>query len=73
MQKQTIELSDFTFWFSGPGQYKVTYTSPETEQTWTTITANMPLIDLTKDVEKPATCDLELLKRLCQRDPFWFA
>ena len=64
--KNTIELSDFNFKLSGYGHYKVTYTSPVTGKTWTTITSNMPLIDVTKNADYPKKCNLNNLKRICK-------
>lgn len=62
--KTTISLSDFRFEFAGHGHYKVTYTSPLTSKSWTATTNNMPLIDATKNAEKPTRKDLEALKYL---------
>lgn len=73
MKPIPIELSDFKFYFDVHGKYKVIYTDPMTEARHETITGNMPLIDLTKNAEKPKEIDLEMLKRLCKRDRFWFA
>lgn len=59
-------LSDFTFAPSNYGHYKVTYTSPVTSKSWTTVTNDMPLIDATKNADEPKIIDLERLKRLCK-------
>jgi hypothetical protein len=64
--KTKINISDFSFLPAGFGHYKVTYTSPTTGRQWTTVTANMPLIDATKNAEEPKRCDLEQLKRICK-------
>ena len=61
-----IQLSDFDFMPSGHGHYKVTFTSPLTGKKWSTITANMPLIDLTKNAESPKQKDLKELKSICK-------
>ena len=62
--KTKTKLSDFTFLPSGYGHYEVTYTSPVTFKSWTTITNNMPLIDATKNAENPTQKDLNRLKRI---------
>jgi hypothetical protein len=59
-----VSLSDFRFTLSGYGHYKVTYTSPVTGKTWTAITDNMHLIDLTKNSDNPKRKDLEALRYL---------
>lgn len=64
--KTKINISDFSFLPAGYGHYYVTYTSPTTGRQWTTVTANMPLIDATKNAEEPKRCDLEQLKRICK-------
>ena len=64
--KTKISITDFSFISSGYGHYKVTYTSPNTFKTWTTVTNNMPLIDATKNAEEPKIKDLERLKRVCK-------
>lgn len=62
-----ISLSDFSFMPSGYGHYKVTYTSPVTQKTWTTITNNMKIIDLTKNCDSdPLKKDLDDLKYICK-------
>jgi len=55
--------SDFTFTPSGCGHYKVTYTSPITGKVWSTVTNDMPLIDLTKNADEPKQVNLNRLKR----------
>jgi hypothetical protein len=60
------QLSDFTFRPSGRGHYKVTYASPITGKKWTTTTNNMPLIDATKNAERPKRKDLNYLKNICK-------
>lgn len=64
--KTKISISDFSFSPSGYGHYKVTYTSPVTGKTWSTVTNNMPLIDSTKNSDEPKKCDLESLKFACK-------
>ena len=66
MKTNRISLSDFSFSFSGYGHYRVTYKSPITGKTWSTVTNNMPLIDATKNAAEPKRCDLELLKYLAK-------
>lgn len=57
-----ISISDFSFIPSGYGHYKVTYTSPKTNKTWTKVINDMTLIDCTKNSENPLVKDLEMLK-----------
>jgi hypothetical protein len=65
--KNKIRLNDFTFRFNGYGHYEVTYTSPVTYNKYTTITNNMPLIDLTKgNWDSVRIKDLNELKKLCK-------
>lgn len=64
--KNCIQLSDFTFQFSGYGHYKVTYTSPKTNKQWTKTTSDMPLIDATKNADNPKKVDLNKLKNICK-------
>lgn len=66
MKTNQISISDFSFSFAGYGHYKVTYTSPVTGKKWSTITNNMPLIDATKNSEKPKKVDLIRLKNTCK-------
>ena len=66
MKAPKISISDFSFSFSGYGHYRVTYTSPITGKSWSTVTNNMPLIDATKNAESPKIKDLNDLKRLCK-------
>lgn len=67
MKAKKISISDFSFMPSGYGHYKVTYTSPVTGKSWTTVTSDMPLIDATKNADEPKRCDLERLKRFVKR------
>nr|DAR80505.1 MAG TPA: hypothetical protein [Caudoviricetes sp.] len=67
MKAKKISISDFSFMPSGYGHYKVTYTSPVTGKSWTTVTSDMPLIDATKNADEPKRCDLERLKRVVKR------
>ena len=62
--KTKTNISDFSFRFAGYGHYQVTYTSPVTGKSWTTVTSNMPLIDATKNADDPKQCDLNELKRI---------
>ena len=64
--KTTISIYDFSFKFSGYGHYEVTYTSPSTKKTWSTVTNNMPLIDATKNSDSPKKSDLIRLKNACK-------
>ena len=65
--KTSINISDFTFKFSGWGHYKATYTSPITDRSWTTIIDYMPIIDATKNEDYPKIKDLNTLKRYCKK------
>lgn len=62
-----IQLSDFSFMFSGYGHYKVTYTSPKTGKKFTATTNNMPLVDATKNADEPKVKDLIHLKNICKK------
>jgi len=64
--KQSIQLSDFNFQFSGYGHYKVTYTSPITLKSFTIVTSNMRIIDDTKNADEPKKSDLLELKKICK-------
>lgn len=64
--KNSINLSDFSFEFSGYGHYKVTYTSPTTGKTWTKTCNDMELIDATKNADEPKKKDLNRLKAFCK-------
>lgn len=59
-----ISISDFNFTFWGWGHYQVAYTSPITGKIWSIVTNDMPLIDATKNADKPKRKDLEALKIL---------
>ena len=64
---RTITISDFKFELNGYGSYKVTYTSPNTGKSWSTIINDMTLIDSTMNAdEEPKVSDLERLKRICK-------
>jgi hypothetical protein len=65
--KNSITISNFDFKFSGYGHYKVTYTSPVTGKSWSTVTSDMPLIDATKNAEDPKKVDLNTLKSICKK------
>lgn len=47
----------------GYGQYRVTYTSPNTGKIWAATINDMTLIDKTKNAECPKRTDLERLKK----------
>lgn len=61
-----ISISDFIFKFAGAGHYRVTYSSPTTGKSWTTIIKDMPLIDCTLHAEVAMRKDLEKLKWMCK-------
>ena len=61
-----IEMTDFDFYFTGYGHYRVVYTSPKTGMKFSNITCNMPLIDATKNADCPKVKDLNELKRFCK-------
>ena len=61
-----ISISDFEFKFISYGHYKVTYVSPITGKRWTTITTDMPLVDLTKNEDEPKIHNLVILKKRCK-------
>lgn len=56
--KNQISISDFNFQFAGHGHYRVTYNGK------TVTTSNMPLIDATKNSDKPKKKDLITLRNL---------
>ena len=58
----SISIHDFKFIFSGYGHYKVTYTSPKTNKTWSKTISDMTLIDRTKNSDEPLIKDLNELK-----------
>lgn len=66
MKTKRIKITDFSFMPSGYGHYRVTYTSPVTGISWTTVTNDMPLIDATKYADEPKQVDLNRLKRMCK-------
>lgn len=66
MKTKRIKITDFSFMPSGYGHYRVTYTSPVTGKSWTTVTNDMPLIDATKNADEPKQIDLNGLKRMCK-------
>lgn len=61
-----IKKQDFDFTSSGHGHYRVTYHSRTTGKKWTTITNDMPLIDITKNESDPKKKNLEQLKKICK-------
>lgn len=64
MKDSKIQRKDFDFRFSGHGHYKVTYRSPVTGKEWSRVTDNMPLVDATRNEERPLKKDLEHLRRI---------
>ena len=65
--KNSINISDFSFYFEGRGAYNVTYTSPITGKQFTSRTTDMPLIDATKNADEPKKIDLNRLKNACKK------
>lgn len=63
-----ISILDFSFQFAGYGHYDVYYISPSTGKVWKTRTSNMPLIDATRNADKPKRKDLIQLKKLCKNN-----
>ena len=59
-----ISINDFMFHKTGYGHYRVIYTSPKTNKTWTKTFNDMTIIDKTKNVDNPKKKDLEMLKWL---------
>lgn len=66
MKTKKNKITDFSFLPSGYGHYRVTYTSPLTGKSWTTVTNDMPLIDETKNADEPKQTNLNQLKRICK-------
>jgi hypothetical protein len=64
--KNALSILDFTFETRGYGNYRVIYESPTTYKRWSNITNDMPLIDATKNADKPKLKDLEKLRRICK-------
>ena len=64
--KTKISISNFSFLKTASGRYSVTYTSPVSGKSWTNSTNDMPLIDATKNEEKPKISDLYALKNICK-------
>lgn len=62
-----IRLRHFTFVFVGSGQYRVTYTSPNTRKSLAATITDMTLIDKTKNSECPKRTDLERLKKAIKK------
>lgn len=62
-----IRLCHFTFIFVGSGQYRVTYTSPNTGKSLAATITDMTLIDKTKNSECPKRTDLERLKKAIKK------
>ena len=58
-----ISICDFEFQFVGYGHYKVTYTSPKTNKSWSKTIDDMTLIDSTKNADEPLVKNLNALKR----------
>jgi hypothetical protein len=61
-----MSITEFDFYPSGYGHYRVTYTSPVTGKRWTRTTNDMPLIDATKNSDSPLKKDLQTLKYFCK-------
>jgi len=57
-----ISKTDFTFFPSGYGHYKVTYESPVTYKKWTAIIDDMQCIDDVYHSDEPKVKDMETLK-----------
>ena len=64
--KTKISINNFSFLKTASGRYSVTYTSPVSGKSWTNSTNDMPLIDATKNEEKPKISDLNALKKICK-------
>ena len=64
--KTKISINNFSFLKTASGRYSVTYTSPVSGKSWTNSTNDMPLIDATKNEEKPKISDLNALKNICK-------
>ena len=64
--KTKISIHNFSFLKTASGRYSVTYTSPVSGKSWTNSTNDMPLIDATKNEEKPKISDLNALKKICK-------
>lgn len=62
-----IRLCHFTFVFVGSGQYRITYTSPNTGKSLAATITDMTLIDKTKNSECPKRTDLERLKKAIKK------
>ena len=60
--KTKISISDFSFLKTSSGLY----TSPVSGKSWTNSTNDIPLIDATKNSEKPKISDLNALKNICK-------
>jgi len=67
MKQKSTSITDFKFEQSGYGHFKVTYTSPVTGKSWSTVTNDMPLIDATKNEEEPTKAKLNELKAICKK------
>jgi hypothetical protein len=65
--RKLLEITDFTFEFTGYGHYLVTYKLKTTGKKYRATTNNMRLIDATKNCENPKMKDLLELKRICKR------
>lgn len=66
-----INKTDFSFAPFGYGHYRVIYTSPATGKQYCTTVNCMPLIDVTKNAEKPKQKHLKQLKNLCKNIESW--
>jgi hypothetical protein len=61
-----MKATDFTILFHGYGHFKVSYTSPITGKSWTTVTNDTQLIDAIKHNDNPKKKDLKALKSICK-------
>lgn len=63
--KTKLKLTDFTFVPSGYGHFNVYFTCPDTGGYYRGYTNDMPLIDKTKNADRPKIKDLERLRYIC--------
>lgn len=61
------QLTNFSKSLQSYGHFNVTYTSPKTGKSWTTLTTDAQLIDSTFNSDNPTQADLNRLKKLCKR------
>lgn len=60
-------LNNFKKSLQSYGHFNVTYTSPKTGKSWTTLTTDTRLIDSTFGSDSPKQTDLNRLKKLCKK------